>query len=395
MSKAIVLPINVLVIVTVATIASLGLVGVYGVGYNPFSSAMGVEGAKNVACRQLTFGGCKAGTNTIQVKYDSNKDGNVNANDNLFELCKNFLGRPDEKSCKQICGCVGTSISGGSSTSDFSVSVSPSSSSITLGSSATPTVNVGGVSTAAVTLSITGCPAGATCQFSQNTRVPSFSPTLTITNAPLGAHTMTVTGTNGTTMHSAAYSLNVNPVGGFTFNVAITPSTDTATQGTPFGRTAAVTVTRTSAPGTEKQVDAVASGSITGGMVLLGFASCTPNPTCSGSLTLSTTAATPAGTYTITVTGTSGATTSSGTYTITVNPFVGPCTCNWNMEYACGISPTTHAECRISMFWLGWWKKCQCNIPGCGHANGITCGGFPEDTEVCRNVIGLDPSCDV
>ena len=206
MPKAIALPINILVIVAVATVVMLGLVGVYGVGYNPFSSAMGAESAKNNACRQLVFGGCKANTSDIKVNYSSAT--------NLFDLCKNVFGRSDEKSCKQLCGCVGTVTTGGTPLGDFSVSVVPVSSTITVGSSATPAVSVGGVSPAAVTLSITGCPTGATCQFVPNAGVPPFSSTLTITNAAVGGpYAMTITGTNVTRTKTTSYSLKVNPVG--------------------------------------------------------------------------------------------------------------------------------------------------------------------------------------
>lgn len=124
MSKAIVLPINILVIVAVATVAMLGLIGVYGVGYNPFSSAIGLESVKNLGCRQLVMGGCKVNTNSISVNYDANKNGGSDSgtnfnwatgvgDDNLAALCYNFFGRRDEKSCKQLCGCVGGVSAGG------------------------------------------------------------------------------------------------------------------------------------------------------------------------------------------------------------------------------------------------------------------------------------------
>jgi len=431
MSKAFVLPVNVLVIVAVATIASLGLIGVYGVGYNPFSMGIGLESVKNTGCRKLVMGGCKVNASDILLNYDVNKDGLNDTRDNLLELCKRYFGRNDEKSCKQMCGCVGGSVSTGTSTSDFSVAVVPISNSIVLGSSATPSVNVGGFSTGPITLSLgSTCPSGATCSFSQNNLPPSFSSVLTITNAAVGGpYAMTITGTNGTRTKTETYSLTVNAVGGFTFTTSVSPSTDSSTQGTPFGRTSAITVTRTSAAGTEKQVDVTSSGTITNGMVISSFVPCTPNPTCSGTLTISTGATTPAGIYIITVTGTSGATTSSATYRLTVNP-PGPCecidgtvcgqcssveqpswcdssgnlisnqcndphncpcsggqtcnadgscstavcSCDW-INYACG-----GGGCTIFIDWCGRWERCQCNIPNCG-----TCGGSSDDTLFCNN----------
>lgn len=124
MPKAIVLPINILVIVAIATVTTIGMVGIYGTGFNPFSTSINLESVKNVACRKLVFGGCKAGTNEISVSYDANKnkvnDTGSNWNwatgtgdDNLAALCYNFFGRRDEKSCKQLCGCGGGMTSGG------------------------------------------------------------------------------------------------------------------------------------------------------------------------------------------------------------------------------------------------------------------------------------------
>jgi hypothetical protein len=104
MSKAEALPVNILVVVAVAIVATLGLMGVYGVGYNPFSSALGLESVKNAGCRQLVMGGCKANTSAIQVKYDANKDGNTDSSDNLLILCKNFL---EEMMTKLVGKCAG------------------------------------------------------------------------------------------------------------------------------------------------------------------------------------------------------------------------------------------------------------------------------------------------
>ena len=66
------------------------------------------------------------------------------------------------------------------------------------------------------------------------------------------------------------------------------------------------------------------------------------------------------------------------------------CSCNWNMEFACGISPETNLECKTAVFWNGWWKKCQCNPSGCGGM----CEDSPEGTEICRNsALNDDPHC--
>jgi hypothetical protein len=62
----------------------------------------------------------------------------------------------------------------------------------------------------------------------------------------------------------------------------------------------------------------------------------------------------------------------------------GPCTCNWNNNFACGISPTTGIDCKVFVFFNAWWKKCVCNQPFCG-----LClpEGIPHNTEVCTSNI--------
>jgi hypothetical protein len=113
MSKAITLPVNILVIVAIAVIVLMGLIAIYGVGFNPFSSAINLESMKNVACRKISFSACKINAADITVNFDANKDGATDNSDTFLELCKNFFGRSDELSCKQLCGCTGTTVSSG------------------------------------------------------------------------------------------------------------------------------------------------------------------------------------------------------------------------------------------------------------------------------------------
>jgi hypothetical protein len=232
MSKAITLPVNILVIVAIAVIVLLGLVALYFVGFNPFSSAIGLEGVKNAACRQLVFGGCKKNTTDITVAYDANKNGvndsgtNFNwatgtGDDNLAALCYNFFGRKDEKSCKQLCGCVGGTVSGGG------------------GGPCTPTT----------------CAAlGKDCG-----------------NWPDGC---------GGTLNCGTCNIGFNCINGV----------------------------------------------------------CTP-----------------AG-----------------------------CVCSWNNNFACGVSPTTGASCKVFVFFNAWWKKCDCTIPNCGLCMPE---GAPDDVEICTGIM--------
>jgi uncharacterized membrane protein len=204
-------------------------------------------------------------------------------------------------------------------TPDFSLSVTPSSATVTQGSSATYTVNItrtGGF-TGAVTLGMSSSPSGLTGTFSPNPATGASS-TLTVpttTSTAVGPYTITVTGTGtGVPTHTATTSLTVNAPATPDFSLSVTPSSATVTQGS--SATYTVNITRT--------------GGFTGA-VSLSFGSSpsgltgtfAPNPAtgATSTLTVPTTTATATGTYTITVTGTgSGVPTHTATTSLTVNP---------------------------------------------------------------------------
>ncbi|MFI7551997.1 S8 family peptidase [Micromonospora sediminimaris] len=99
-------------------------------------------------------------------------------------------------------------------TNDFSVSVSPTSGSVTAGSSATATVSTATTNGSAqsVSLSASGLPSGATASFSPATVTSGGSSTLTISTSastPAGTYPVTVTGTAASGTRSATYSLTV------------------------------------------------------------------------------------------------------------------------------------------------------------------------------------------
>jgi hypothetical protein len=352
MPKSIVLPINVLVIVTVATVAMLGLIGVYGVGYNPFSSAMGLESVKNAACRQLVFGGCKKNTTDITVAYDANKNGvndsgtNFNwatgtGDDNLAALCYNFFGRKDEKSCKQLCGCAGGAVTGPSGPSGGGINLNPSSGTITALGTLTSTVTVTRFNSSVsetVSLTLSGCPAGSTCSLSApNCNAnPTCSVTLSMIAGPNpgGPYSIIITGTGSVTgiIKSATYKLTIS--GG--------PGPCQCSDGTPCGQCSA-----------NKPNYCDATGNLIpnqcGPPRNCGCPPATPQCNADGSCS---------------------------------PPSI--CSCNWNNNFACGISPTTGIDCKVFVFFNAWWKKCVCNQPFCG-----LClpEGIPHNTEVCTSSI--------
>jgi PGF-pre-PGF domain-containing protein len=97
---------------------------------------------------------------------------------------------------------------------DFTISVSPTSSSVVQGGSAGATVSITSIGGFAntVSLSVSGLPSGATASFSPSSGTPSFTSTLTISTAsttPAGTYTITITGTGGGKTYTTTFSLTV------------------------------------------------------------------------------------------------------------------------------------------------------------------------------------------
>jgi hypothetical protein len=205
---------------------------------------------------------------------------------------------------------------------DYSVTASPASQSVTQGNSTTYTATVtptGGF-TGSVDLTVSGLPAGATGTFNP-TPLTSGNSTLTVTTSsttPTGTYPLTITGTSGTTIHSASVSLVVTaPVVG-DFSVSATPASQTVTAG---GGTS-YTATATGSGGFSGNVAFSASGLPTGASASFNPASVTGSG--SSTMSVTTTTSTPAGTYTVTITGTSGSLVHSTTVTLVVNPAPNP-----------------------------------------------------------------------
>jgi aminopeptidase S len=115
---------------------------------------------------------------------------------------------------------VWTLATGGTTTNDFLVSLSPTSGAVNPGSSLTSTVNTATTSGSAqtVALSASGAPTGVSVSFSPTSVTSGSSSTMTITttsSAAPGSYTITVTGT-GSVTHSATYALTVNGTGSCT-----------------------------------------------------------------------------------------------------------------------------------------------------------------------------------
>ncbi len=102
---------------------------------------------------------------------------------------------------------------------DFSMTVTPLSSSVTQGNSTTYTINITALNgfTGSVTLANTGCPPSSTCSYNRNpVQIFAGSNTSILTvstggTTPTGIYSINNTGTSGSLSHYANLSLTVNP----------------------------------------------------------------------------------------------------------------------------------------------------------------------------------------
>jgi hypothetical protein len=205
---------------------------------------------------------------------------------------------------------------------DFSILASPSSVSVTQGSSASSTISTTTTSGSpqTVNLTVSGAPSGASASLSPTSVTSGGSSTLTLnsgTAAP-GTYTLTVTGTGTSATHTTTVSLTITAPVNNDFSISASPSSGTATQGSSTSSTISTAVTS----GSAQTVALSASGLPSG-------ASASFNPTSvssggSSGMTVTTSASTPVGTYTITVTGTGTSATHTTTFGLTVSaPVIG------------------------------------------------------------------------
>ena len=118
---------------------------------------------------------------------------------------------------------------------NFSLSASPSSLTVTQGSSGNSTITVtpSGGFTGSVSLSTSALPSGVTASFGTNpttgTSVVTFTASATATT---GTTSVTITGTSGTLSHTTSISLTVNATATPNFSLSASPSSLSVTQGT-------------------------------------------------------------------------------------------------------------------------------------------------------------------
>jgi hypothetical protein len=208
---------------------------------------------------------------------------------------------------------------------DFALGSSPSTATVSRGSSATYNITARSLDGFAgtVNLSVASCPVGLTCGLSlSSVSVPaggtSNASTLTVGttgSTPTGGYSITVSATSGTISHMATVTLQVNAPSPGNFSISASPASASVSQGS----TAKFTVTITPSGGFTGTVGLTASGCPT-----------IPSPSCSFSppsisagsgtstLAVATTSGTPFKSFNITITGASGSSTHSASVTLVV-----------------------------------------------------------------------------
>ncbi len=207
----------------------------------------------------------------------------------------------------------------GSSTPSFTLSASPSSVTVTQGSSGTSTVtvtDVGGFS-GSVTLAASGLPSGVTATFGTNPTTSTSTVTLTASStATTGTATVTITGTSGSLTATTSISLTVNAPASPNFSLSASPASLTVAEGS----SGTSTITITSTGGFDSATTLSASGLPSG--VTASFSTNPVTPPANGSttsvLTLTASSTATAGTATVTITGVSGSITQTTTIALTV-----------------------------------------------------------------------------
>jgi serine protease AprX len=183
-------------------------------------------------------------------------------------------------------------------TPEFSLSATPSSSTVSpgQGTSYTVTVTPSGGFSAAVTLGVTGLPAGTNGTFSPNPATSTSTLSVTTSaSTPAGTYPLTITGAGGGQTHQTNVTLVVQTAGVPDFTLTASPASQTIARG---GSTT-YSATITPANGFGGNVSLSVSG-----LPNKSSASFSPNPTKSTStMTIKTKPVVKPGTYPLTITG--------------------------------------------------------------------------------------------
>jgi subtilisin family serine protease len=251
---------------------------------------------------------------------------------------------------------------------DFSIAPSPSSRTVSAGGTASFAVDVRASNgfSSDVALSLGGLPAGVgSVTFSPGVVTAAGTSQLVITaasSATPGSYALTVTGSSGSSVHSAPITLVVNPRADFT--VSVSPVTRTITAG--GSTTYSITV------GSMNGFTGTTNLSVSGLPASVGTASFAPAAVTgagNAQLTIATTSSAQAGSYTLTITGTSTTTVHSASATLVVQP----------RDFALSAAPGSASVYR------GLTASYQLTVtPSGGFTGGVTlsAAGLPGGTSV-------------
>jgi hypothetical protein len=189
--------------------------------------------------------------------------------------------------------------------SQFTLSATPASASVTPGVSATYNVTLTGLNgfSGSVALTASGLPAGATASFNPASIGPGSSSTLTVTtttSTPVGGQMLTITGTGGSPSQTSTTAVTLNVVAPPDFTLSAVPTSASTTP----GASARYTVNVGAVNGFSGPVNLTASGLPAGAAAVFNPAA--PVAGSSSTLTVTTAANTPVGSSTLTVSGASG-----------------------------------------------------------------------------------------
>jgi hypothetical protein len=203
--------------------------------------------------------------------------------------------------------------------SNFTLSATPGSLTVSQGASGAATIGIARTSfTGAVALSTSPLPSGVTASFAPASATGNSS-TLTFTasaTAATGPVTVTVTGTGGGLTRSTTVGLTIAPVAQPNFALSATPAVLTVSQGTSGAST--IGIARTNFTGGVTFTTSALPGGVTASF------SASPATGTSSSLTFSASATAATGTTSVTVTGSGGGLTRATTVSLTVSPVAQP-----------------------------------------------------------------------
>jgi len=199
-------------------------------------------------------------------------------------------------------------------TPDFSLSATPSSSTVVQGAGTNYNVTVtstGGF-TGSVTLSVSGLPSGAAASFSPNpTSTTSAMSVTTTATTPTGSYTSTITGVSGSLTHTTSVTLVVQAAAAPGYSLSANPSSRSIVQGAQTSY--ALTITRTGA--FTGSVALTVSGLPSGATASFNPANTTGT---TSTLSVTTRTSTRTGSYTVTISGVSGTVTHTITVTLVI-----------------------------------------------------------------------------